>query len=168
MNKERKQRANVSIGEYLQLCQDELTKEDYLEFEENRVKKLYKITAKEWITILENQNLQCYYCKTDLRIIQQLICKGFINPRKRGSDSYSGIHFELDHKNANKDDNNLENLVASCYYCNNDKSDTFSSEIFKNYFATSRNQSFIKLLDDNKLSKTENYIHNLKWNNKLK
>ena len=34
-------------------------------------------------------------------------------------------------QNADKKDNKEENLVASCYYCNNDKLDTFISELFK-------------------------------------
>lgn len=160
--KVRKQREDVNIEEYLQLCQDKLQKEEYFEFEKSRVKSLFKMDALDWIQIIENQNSKCYYCQTDIRVIQQLIFNKVIKPRKRGPDSYSGLHFELDHKNANKDDNGLENIVASCYYCNNDKSNTFSSEIFKKYFGAMKNQAFLKLFDDEKLITVEYFIHHLK------
>lgn len=154
-NKQRKEIQNVTIEEYLKLCQDEISEEEYLKLEERRVNSL-------WVKIIKNQELKCYYCKIDLRVIQQLIINRIIKPRKRGRTGYSGLHFELDHKNADKKDNCDENLVASCYYCNNDKSDTFASEIFKNYFGLYKNQAFKILFEDKKLKMTEKFRHNLK------
>lgn len=69
------------------------------------------------------------------------------------------MHFELDHKNANKKDNSPENLVAACYYCNNDKSNTFSSKIFKEYFGKQKNAGFENLFNNEKLSNTTQLRH---------
>lgn len=157
--KTRKEVPNVTIDEYLELCKDEISLDEYLKFESERVDS-------NWVRLIENQNIKCYYCGTDLGIIQQLIINKIIRPRKRGVSGYSGLHFELDHKNADNNDNRAENLVASCYYCNNDKSDTFTSELFKSYFGLYKNQAFNKLFEDKKLVKTEKFRHNLKGKNK--
>jgi hypothetical protein len=145
--KERKKRKNLSIDELIELSKKELEIEEYYKYESKRVKSLWKITAIEWIAMLKAQKLKCYYCGTEISIIQRLILNKIIKPRKRGTDSYSGLHFELDHKNANKKDNSKNNLVASCYYCNNDKSNTISSDIFKKYFCL-RKTAFINLISD--------------------
>jgi len=164
--KSKKMRSNVTIDEYLTLCQDELSIEEYFAFEIKRVDKLPKIKSSDWIEIIKEQSVKCYYCQTDLRKIQQLIINKIIKLRKRGPDSYSGLHFELDHKNADKNDNRRVNLVASCYYCNNDKSDTFPSELFKNYFGAFKNHAFDKLFEDKKILLTDKFRHNLKGKNK--
>lgn len=158
----RKQRPNVSIDQYLGWCQDEITIEQYLQFEKKRVNKLFEIEPMQWVTLLKRQNLKCYYCETELNVIQQLILKGFIKPRKRGPDSYSGLHFELDHKNCDKKDNCPENIVASCYYCNNDKSNTIDSDTFKKYFGVHKKNSFKFLCQAVQLNSTDKYRHNLK------
>lgn len=164
-NKTRKERPNVTIDEYLMFCQEEISIEEYFGFEKERFEK--KIIASSiWIEIITNQSLKCYYCQTDLRTIQQLIIKKIIKPRKRGPDNYSGLHFELDHKNGDNNDNRRENLVASCYYCNNDKSDTFASDLFKKYFGVTKCKAFKKLFEDNNLLKTESFRHHLKGKSK--
>jgi len=55
----------VTIDEYLKLCQDELSIEEYYAFEIKRVDKLAKIKSTEWIEILKEQSVKCYYCRTD-------------------------------------------------------------------------------------------------------
>ena len=124
----------MEISDYLKLFNCVIGLDEYLKFESIRFKKNKSISGDNWKTIIKNQHFKCYYCETSLEIIQEIILSKKINPRKRGRNAYSGMHFELDHKNADKDDNKLSNLVASCYYCNNDKSNTFDSEIFKKYF----------------------------------
>lgn len=160
--KTRKQRQDVSIDEYLTWCQDELTLEEYLAYEQTRVKTLFHIDQSNWCKVLMKQSMKCYYCNTDLRIIQHLILNGLINPRKRGPDGYSGLHFELDHKNCDKGDNSENNIVASCYYCNNDKSNTISCETFKQYFGLHKNAAFNSLFSNSGLSITSSFRHHLK------
>jgi 5-methylcytosine-specific restriction endonuclease McrA len=151
-----------SIDEYLQLCKDEISDQEYLEYEKIRVANSNKIHSFDWIEIIKRQAFKCYYCNTDIRVIQQLIINKTIKLRKRGKYGYSGLHFELDHKNAVNTDNKIENLVASCYFCNNDKSDTFSSQVFKNYFGLNKKNAFEDLFKDQKLKKTDKFHHNLK------
>ena len=157
---------DFTIDEYLKLCQEDISEDEYFKLEKERVSSSFEIDATAWIDLIKKQNITCYYCGTDLRIIQQLILNKIMRPRKRGRGGYSGLHFELDHKSADKNDNKPENLVASCYYCNNDKSDTFTSELFKNYFGLYKNQAFKKLFEDRNLERTGKFRHNLKGKSK--
>ena len=152
----------MEIEEYLLLFGERIELNEYLEREKKRFEKNKFITAENWGNIINSQNFKCFYCETNLEIIQELILHKIIKPRKRGKYGYSGMHFELDHKNADNNDNNLENLVASCYYCNNDKSNTFSSSIFKKYFGFYKKESFEKLFEDSNINLTNKLKHNLK------
>lgn len=153
----------MEIKEYLNLCENKLEVEDYLNLEKSRMdgNSNNPISGNDWVKIIKGQSLKCFYCDTDLEIIQELIFNGIINPRKRGVGGYSGMHFELDHKNANKKDNSSINLAAACYYCNNDKSNTISSEIFKKHFGFHKRKAFIELFEINKFSMTETLRHHL-------
>lgn len=111
---------SLTIADYLNSCKKQITMKQYLDFEFIRAKSFKSIQPKDWSNLLIEQNFCCYYCCTDIRVIQELIFNGAINPRKRGVNGYSGFHFEIDHKNANKDDNSVSNIAAACYYCNND------------------------------------------------
>lgn len=158
--KERKKRKVISIDEYIEMSKKILDENEYYKFEIKRVKSLWKITSLDWIAMLKSQKLKCYYCDTEISIIQKLIINKIIKPRKRGPDNYSGLHFELDHKNANKNDNSKDNLVASCYYCNNDKSNTISSVVFRKYFNLKKT-AFINLMSDYNLKDNGELFHHL-------
>ncbi len=149
----------MNIEEYLLLFKIKISKEAYLDFEKKRMSNNSCISGIQWANLINEQNFSCFYCNTNIETIQELIYTGLINPRKRGVHGYSGFHFELDHKNANKIDNDVNNLVASCYFCNNDKSNTFSSEIFKNYFGKFKGKSFQELFDASKLKHLGTYRH---------
>ena len=155
----------MNIQEYLQQFNKKISFDDYLNHEKNRINK-NKIDPENWIRLIEVQNFKCYYCDTHLETIQEIIYNRLIDPRKRGEYGYSGMHFELDHKNANKNDNSTENLVAACYYCNNDKSNTFSSKIFKEYFGKPKRDGFENLFINQQLSKMNKLRHN--YSNKKK
>jgi 5-methylcytosine-specific restriction endonuclease McrA len=148
----------MNIQEYLQKFDKKISFDEYLKHEKNRINK-NKIDPGSWIRLIESQKFKCYYCNTDLETIQEIIYYRLIDPRKRGEYGFSGMHFELDHKNANKNDNSTENLVAACYYCNNDKSNTFSSKIFKDYFGKQKYVGFESLFNDKKLTKTNQLRH---------
>lgn len=155
------ERKTLSIDEYLNLAKDQIEKDEYLNLELQRMTKLKKMKPDEWVNLLKKQEMKCYYCNTDIQDIQQLIVNRIISLRKRGSAGYSGLHFELDHKNADKTDNDKNNLVASCYYCNNDKSNTIDSDTFKKYFGAAREGAFSKLIQDRQLKKVSHYHHHL-------
>lgn len=150
----RKNIKNILYSEYLSSCNSRLNSEEYLMLE--KVRK-----GTDWVDVIQKQEFKCYYCMTDIRIIQKLIVSNLIGLRKRGLAGYSGLHFELDHKNAVKEDNNPQNLVAACYYCNNDKSNTFSAEVFLNYFGPQRKVAFDKLIQDNEIETDVFFTHHL-------
>jgi len=148
----RKKVENVTQVEYLNSLKKGLSKAEYLMLEENRKNS-------DWARIINEQNFKCYYCKTDIRTIQKLILSNLIGLRKRGLSGYSGLHFELDHKNANNKDNNYQNLVAACYFCNNDKSNTISEKVFLNYFGPQRKNAFDNLLKDYNIVTDDLFVH---------
>lgn len=150
----RKKRNNISSEEYLANCHSNINEVEYLKFETLR-------KGEGWSKLVKRQKFKCFYCKTDIRDIQKIILNGIIKMRKRGPDGFSGLHFELDHKNAVNTDNNCENLVAACYYCNNDKSNTISFDVFKNYFGQQRNIAFKKIIKDFNLTKDSFFKHHL-------
>ena len=156
----------MTIDKFINLCAVKINTNEYLKFEKERKDKSGNISGEIWIKLIINQGFKCYYCNTNIEIIQELIFNKIINPRKRGTSSYSGMHFEVDHKNANNNDNNINNLVASCYYCNNDKSNTISSQIFKNYFGPDKGKSFSDLFKTNNFTLTGELRQHFKSNRK--
>jgi hypothetical protein len=59
------------------------------------------------------------------------------------------LNFEIDRKDP-FEVYNEGNCVLSCYYCNNDKSNTFDYEIYKETFGPVRKVAWEKLLDAQK------------------
>lgn len=70
---------------------------------------------------------ECHYCKITESEIAQLtkILGHQLTKRKRGRK------LEIDRKQPNESYSIIKNLVLSCYWCNNAKTDTFSEEEFK-------------------------------------
>ena len=70
---------------------------------------------------------ECHYCKiTESEIVQLIQISGKqLTKRKRGHK------LEIDRKQPNESYANIMNLVLSCYWCNNAKTDTFSEDEFK-------------------------------------
>jgi hypothetical protein len=110
---------------------------------------------------MTEQELCCYFCNTDIRDIQSLIKNQIIYPRKRGKHGYSGMHFEIEHLNADKTDNAESNIVLACYYCNNDKSNTIEPEIFKKFFGKQKSISYKDLMLEKNIKSEVLYWHYL-------
>ncbi|ADQ18525.1 HNH endonuclease [Leadbetterella byssophila DSM 17132] len=155
----------MTIDEYLSQFKEEISLDEYFTLEEIRFKKKKNFGSSDWVELIKSQELKCYYCNTDLRLIQQLIMAKVIMPRKRGNYGYSGLHFELDHKNFNVNDNSPSNLVASCYFCNNDRSNLISDVIYKNYLGKARRSAFQELFDSLNFEQRDSIRHHLKGQN---
>ena len=97
----------------------------------------------------------CHFCNTDIRDIQSLIKNNIIYPRKRGKYGYSGMHFEIEHLDADKNNNNSKNIVLACYYCNNDKSNTIEPEIFKDFFGKQKGVAYKDLMKKKNIKLTD-------------
>jgi hypothetical protein len=137
-----------------------IDKEKYLEKELERIKP--KQISAYYKKKFEAKEFKCFYCDIDIRIIQELIYKRIIDPRKRGKKGYSGMHFEIEHKDSDNKNNNECNIEFCCYYCNNDKSNTISAKTFKEYFGKKRGEAFKELYKTVKLGNISNlkYYHN--------
>lgn len=83
-----------------------------------------------YLNQLEEQEFSCHYCGISIFEIRQLLNAGIISGRKVKGEGLRGPNFEIDRKDpfgVYREDN----CVLSCYYCNNDKSNTFSYNIYK-------------------------------------
>ncbi len=87
--------------------------------------KVFKkqLSKKLFEEILVSQ--QCYYCKTTLEEIFELI-----RNKKIFKKNERGWKMEIDRKEPNQEYSD-ENCVAACYWCNNAKTDEFNAEEFK-------------------------------------
>lgn len=76
----------------------------------------------KWFLTTERK---CHYCGISEEQIDQLWQKDpMLTKRKRGKA------LEIDRKKPNNSYEDIQNLVLSCYWCNNAKTDTFSEEEF--------------------------------------
>jgi 5-methylcytosine-specific restriction endonuclease McrA len=78
---------------------------------------------KEWYETTEKK---CFYCGiTENQITELFQRKKIYTKRNRGRK------LEIERLLPNEPYDNIKNLVFSCYWCNNAKTDTFSSDEFK-------------------------------------
>lgn len=118
--------------------------QQFLQIEGQRIAKYYTTNKKKLVGFNTKQDFidwylqelarsehKCHYCNTSILSIRQLINTGVINGRKVSGGGIRGANFELDRKDP-MGDYHEQNCVLSCYYCNNDKSNTFDYHTFLN------------------------------------
>jgi 5-methylcytosine-specific restriction endonuclease McrA len=90
--------------------------------------KLKKIGGNFWdfYKWYKSTEQHCHYCKITQAQIDKLHILGLNNKR-----TTRGRTLEIDRKIADESYSNITNLVYSCYWCNNAKTDTFTEEEFK-------------------------------------
>lgn len=108
---------------------------------------------KKWY---ESQTKVCHYCGITEAEVQEIVKKGFLTsarfPQQNGKPirgQNRGIYLEIDRKDNSKGYSE-QNCVLACYFCNNDKSDIFSYEQYKE-FLTNRAKFLKRLLADRSL-----------------
>lgn len=91
------------------------------------------------------QENKCHYCNTSILDIRRLINSGIVTGRLVRGGGIRGSNFEVDRKNpfGAYEENNC---VLSCYYCNNDKSNTFDYETYLNIIGPSKRAAWNLLL----------------------
>jgi hypothetical protein len=116
----------------------------YLTEERTRINKYYKTNRtgklahfqnldqfENWyFDLLNDQQLRCHYCDISILSIRHLLNENLIQGRLVKSNSYRGPNFEFDRKDPHGP-YNQDNCVVCCYYCNNDKSNTFTYNVYK-------------------------------------
>ena len=98
-----------------------------------KVRQLYLRKKIESVTIIQfyqwymKENKECFYCNisdSQLAVLFELL-------KEKNKRPTRGKSLELERKIAERNYNDLSNLVLCCYMCNNAKSDFFSHEEFK-------------------------------------
>ena len=133
--------------------------QEYREEQINRIPSYYntnraKLTGFEsrqrfidwYFNELNLHDNRCHYCNTSILDIRRLINAGIINGRAVRNGALRGPNFELDRRDP-FGVYNEENCVLCCYYCNNDKSNTFSYEIFLNIIGPAKGIAWGNLLN---------------------
>jgi hypothetical protein len=91
---------------------------------------------KKWY---ENQSKECYYCHIEEEVCQEIVKKGILKSGRfpingvpeRGKAR--GLWLEVDRLKP-KESYSEVNCVLACYFCNNDKSDIFHGDEYKEFF----------------------------------
>ena len=92
-----------------------------------------------------NEN-KCHYCKTSILDIRMLLNAGLIAGRLVKGGGLRGPNFEIDRMNPNGI-YEWRNCVLSCYYCNNDKSNTFDYETYIDIIGPAKRHAWQLLLN---------------------
>ena len=108
--------------------------------EEKKIKKYYSVNKSKQIGFEDRQSFinwymhelyinenKCHYCETSILKIRELLNAGLINGMAVRRLGKSGPSLVTDKKDASGI-YDYQNCVLSCYYCNNDKSNTFTYE----------------------------------------
>lgn len=139
--------------------------EDYLERERQRVRKnVFKLKHKLgfkssdaliewWIKQIKLQNYACGYCKTPIRLIQALIKAKVLNGRPTRGNGIRGERLELERIDSKTNEYSRQNCVLVCYYCNNDKSNVYSSAEYVEFLAPAKKKHFLHLFEKHLASK---------------
>ena len=91
-------------------------------------RKKMKIPLDEFIKWYLSQDKKCFYCGITEEEIKNLLDNGKLITKRIKT---RGRKLELDRKEPNLSYDNINNLVFSCYWCNNAKTDEFTTNEFK-------------------------------------
>jgi len=84
------------------------------------------------------QNKCCYYCELKEEEMQEIVMKGILKSNRFpqngiiGRGQSRGVWLEIDRLKP-KENYSRENCVLCCYFCNNDKSDVFHGDEYKDF-----------------------------------
>lgn len=88
---------------------------------------------------------KCHYCETSILKIRMLLNANLVSGRRVRGNGMRGPNLEIDKRDAFGEYNEV-NCVLSCYYCNNDKSNTFDYEVYKQIIGPAKKNAWLKLL----------------------
>jgi hypothetical protein len=91
---------------------------------------------KDWY---EKKEKKCFYCGLTEEESQRIVHDGLLRSKRFpfNGEFSQGVNraywLEIDRKNPNDNIYSREKCELSCYFCNNDKSDVFTAEEYKNF-----------------------------------
>lgn len=100
--------------------------------------------AEWWISQLKAQEGCCSYCNTPIELIRKLITNKLLSGRKVKGEGIRGPYLELE-RMVPEAGYSPTNCVLICYYCNNDKSNVYSYEEYKEFLAPAKKKHFMYL-----------------------
>ena len=132
--------------------------EEFLREQEERLSSYYN-TNKSKLALFEREEVfknwylhqlyfydnKCRYCNTSILDIRKLLNANLISGRRVRGSGIRGHNLELDRMNPGVEYSEV-NCVLSCYYCNNDKSNTFNYDIYRNIIGPGRKTIWDQLL----------------------
>jgi hypothetical protein len=132
---------------------------DFIEEQERRVTKYYSTNKVKFSGFDGRQNFidwymheiyfhdnKCHYCKTSILDIRKILNAGLINGRSVRGGGLRGPNLEVDRRDP-FGVYEVRNCVLSCYYCNNDKSNTFDYETYLEIIGPAKKQVWDTLLE---------------------
>ena len=127
----------AKIEEVMGITRDTMTKWwEELKTEREQLSKIRSIWRKKFRDIgfgdfeiwYSKTDKRCYYCGATADKIYTLISSGLVRTKRLPT---RGRSLEIERLDPNKPYDVTDNLVFSCYWCNNAKSDEFSAKEFK-------------------------------------
>jgi len=95
-------------------------------------KEITNLTLREFCEWYSFQDRKCFYCDITESDIKKLITQNSITTKRLIT---RGRKLEIDRRRPNLKYDQISNLVLSCYWCNNAKTDEFTDIEFKSYIA---------------------------------
>ena len=86
----------------------------------------------------KSQNKVCHYCGLKEEECQKIVMNGLLTSKRfpqygiLGRGQSRGVWLEVDRIDP-KENYSIDNCVLSCYFCNNDKSDVFNGDDYKDF-----------------------------------
>lgn len=132
--------------------------EDFLREQEERLSSYYNANKKK-LELFESEEIfknwylhelyfyenKCRYCNTSILDIRELLNANLIKGRGVRGAGIRGHNLEIDRMNPGIEYSEA-NCVLACYYCNNDKSNTFSYDVYLNIIGPTRKVMWDELL----------------------
>lgn len=112
------------------------------------------VDFKDFVIWYNEQEKECYYCGLKEQEMQEIAMKGILKSNRFpqngiiGRGQSRGVWLEVDRLNP-KENYSRENCVLCCYFCNNDKSDVFQGNEYKE-FMRNRVEYLRKKINDNR------------------
>jgi hypothetical protein len=101
-----------------------------------------------WMTCWNRQEGACCYCETKFSDLDKAIESGKLKQSVRGDRIRGGKFPEVERTKSDAEQNvySAENCALACYYCNNDKSNVYSTEDYRKHLAPAKRRHIELLL----------------------
>ncbi len=147
INESIKTRIDISIDEIISIAESKFRSLNSGELKLKNKFKSAQHLAEWWADKFIEQDGKCCYCKTSIKLMQDLINKKLLKTRSVGRDGSGrrGYQFELERCDSDTNYYSPENCKLACYYCNNDKSYIFPANDFEEFMGKAKGEYFLFL-----------------------